>query len=313
MNPYVHTPWNIFGDPLYNYIGARWITTPSVYGPLFTFLSSAFATSSVAFSEFAFKLIAAAASGGTMLLIWKSAQRRRVSPARGIALFGLNPLVTLYGVGGGHNDLLMLLLVCGGVYAVLTQRDRPAGALITTAAAVKLTGAIVLPFALLGEPGDFLRGRRHRRLVGAAVTAVVIAAVSWVAFGTGVLQLPSTLQKAQNEGSWQSLPGVLFTLTHVSITHGVRFADDAVLAAALLWLMRRVWQGRMDWIEGAAWATVAVLATAWSLLPWYVCWLMPLVALTSNRRLWNVAMVATLGGSAIMIAGCLPSWHWLHL
>ena len=66
INPYVHGPSQIRLDPIYNYIGAKWIHTPSVYGPLFTFLSAAFATASVAFNEFAFKLIAAAASGGTL-------------------------------------------------------------------------------------------------------------------------------------------------------------------------------------------------------------------------------------------------------
>lgn len=311
INPYVHGPSQIRLDPIYNYIGAKWIQTPSVYGPLFTFLSSAFATASVAFNDFAFKLIAAAASGGTMLLIWKSAKRRGVSPVRGVALFGLNPLVTLYGVGGGHNDMLVLLLTTGGIYSVLTRRDRSAGALITAGAAVKLTGALVLPFALLGEPGGVFRGRRHWLLVGSAATALVVAAVSYVAFGTSILHITSTLQTVQDQGAWQSLPGVVFALAHVSVTHGVRVADDVILVAAVSWLLYRVWRGRMDWIEGAAWATFAVLATAWSLLPWYVCWLMPLVALTSNRRLWNVATVATVMGSAIMIATCLPSWNWL--
>ena len=66
-----------------------------------------------------------------------------------------------------------------------------------------------------------------------------------------------------------------------------------VLAVALLWLLRRVWQGRMDWIDGAAWATLPLLVTAWSLLPWYVCWMLPLVALSTSRRLWSVTMLMT--------------------
>lgn len=311
INPYVHGPWAIQLDPLYHYIGARWILTPSVYGPLFTFLSAVFASASVAFNDLAFKLIAAAASAGTMLLIWRCAKIRGINPARGVALFGLNPLVTLYGVGGGHNDLLVLLLTTAGIYAVLTRRDRSAGALILTSAAIKLTGALVLPFALLGEPGGFLRGRRHQLLVGAAPVALLVAVASYVAFGTGVLHLTATLQSVQDLGTWQSLPGSLFSLAHVSVTHGVRIGDDAVLVAALAWLLHRVWRGRMDWIDGAAWATFAVLATAWYLLPWYVCWLIPLVALSSSRRLWNTATVATLMGSAIMIATCIPSWSWL--
>ena len=311
INPYVQGPYAIHLDQIYNYIGAKWINTPSVYGPLFTFLSAAFASTTVAFNEFAFKLIAAAASCGTLFFIWKCARRRDVNPARGVALFGLNPLVTLYGVGGGHNDLLMLLLTTSGIYAVLSRRERSAGVLFVTGIAVKLTAGIILPFALLGETGRDLASRRHRMLVAATATAGVLAAASYVAFGTNILHLTHTLESVQDQGDWQSLPGFFFTLTHVSITSPVRIADDAVLVGAFLWLLRRVWLGRMDWIEGAAWATFAVLATAWSLLPWYVCWLMPLVALSKSKRLWNVATVATVMGGAIMIATCFPSWNWL--
>ncbi|WP_249020637.1 polyprenol phosphomannose-dependent alpha 1,6 mannosyltransferase MptB [Conexibacter sp. S30A1] len=310
INPYTHGPDVIQLDPLYNYIGAKWIATPSVYGPLFTLLSAIFAMTSVAFNEFAFKLIAALASAGTMVFIWKAAKRRGVSQPRALALFGLNPLVTLYGVGGGHNDLLMLLLSTAGLYATLARRDGAAGGLITTAAAVKLTGAITLPFALASETGHEHSRRKRFVLATAAVTAVV-AAMSYLAFGTGVLHLSSTLQQVQSEGAWQSLPGFFFSIARLPVSHAVQLADEAVLAGIVAWLLRRVWQRRLDWIEGAAWATFAVLATAWSLLPWYVCWLMPLVALTNNRRLWRIATVATLMGGTIMIAGAFPSWNWL--
>jgi alpha-1,6-mannosyltransferase len=311
-NPYLWGP-RVIGDdyPLYWYIGAKWIATPSVYGPLFTFLSTVFASTSIAFNYFAFKVIAAAASGGTLCLIWKSAQRRGVSPKRGIALFGLNPMVTLYGVGGGHNDLLMLLLTTWGVYAVLTQRERAAGALMSAAAGIKLTGAIVLPFALIADGrAAGIRSRRTRFLVGLGVTSLVIAGASYVAFGTGILHMVRTLQNVQDLGSWQSVPGFVFSLTKTPVTYPVRIADDVVLAAALLWVLRRVWQGRMDWIEGAAWATFAVLLTAWSLLPWYTAWLMPLVALTDSKRMWRVATVSTLIGGALMVASAF-SWNWL--
>jgi hypothetical protein len=309
INPYTHGPDVIQLDPLYNYIGAKWIATPSVYGPLFTLLSAIFAMTSVAFNEFAFKLIAALASAGTMVLIWKAAGRRGVSQPRAVALFGLNPLVTLYGVGGGHNDLLMLLLSTAGVYATVTRRDRAAGSLITAATAVKLTGAITLPFALASETGHE-RDRRKRFVVGTAVVTTVVAAASYLAFGTGVMHLSSTLQHVQAEGAWQSLPGFFFSLAHVPVSHVVQLADEALLAGIVGWLLWRVWQRRLDWVEGAAWATFAVLATAWTLLPWYVCWLMPLVALTRDRRLWRIATVATLMGGAIMIAQAFPSWSW---
>lgn len=312
-NPYLWGPQVIGGDyPLTWYIGAKWIDTPSVYGPLFTFLSAPFESTSIAFNYFAFKLIAAAASGGTLWMIWKSAQLRRVNPVRGIALFGLNPMVTLYGVGGGHNDLLMLFFTSWGVYAVLSRRERSGGALLAAGAAIKLTGAIVLPFALLGDAARAgVRSRRRKLLSGAALVSLVVAGASYIAFGTGILHMVSTLQTVQDQGSWQSLPGFILTLTKVSVTSPMRVVDDVLLATALAWLCYRVWRGRMDWIEGAAWATFAVLVTAWSLLPWYSAWMMPLVALTANRRLWMAATAATVMGGALMIASCFPYWTWL--
>lgn len=314
INPYLHGPSVIgtypLANPLSYDIGAKWINTASVYGPLFTFMSVILQSTAITFNYYAFKVIAALASGTTAWLIWKSAERRGVSPKRGVALFGLNPLVTLCGVGGGHNDLLMLTLTTGGIYALLSRRERSSGALFTAAAAIKLTGLIVLPFALAGEGARFQLRRRWGRMLGAAAAlTAVIAAASYLAFGTGILHLTHTLQAVQDEGAWQSLPGVIFQLTHMSVTHLVRTVNDVFLAGVLLWLLRRVWQGRMDWIDGAAWATFAVLATAWSLLPWYSAWLLPLVALSSNKRLWYLPTVVTLMCGAVLIGGCFPSWH----
>jgi hypothetical protein len=72
------------------------------------------------------------------------------------------------------------------------------------------------------------------------------------------------------------------------------------------WLVRRVWRGQLDWIDGAGWATVAMLVTASSLLPWYGAWLMPLAALATDRRLWRSSIV--LSGVILLIElfGYLP-------
>jgi hypothetical protein len=83
-----------------------------------------------------------------------------------------------------------------------------------------------------------------------------------------------------------------------------------VLAVAfvivLCWLLRRVWRGRLDWIAGAGWATVALLVTASSLEPWYVAWLMPLAALACDRRLWRAAIWLTAVVMAIQMLGYIP-------
>jgi alpha-1,6-mannosyltransferase len=316
INPYLHGPSAMgfypLPNPMAGYIGAKWINVPSDYGPLFTFLSLIFQSMSVAFNYYAFKVIAALASAGTLYLIWRTAKLRGVSAARGIALVGLNPMVTLYGVGGGHNDLLMMTLTTAGIYTILSRREGASGALLIGGAAIKLTGAIVVPFAVVGGvAGGLLSGPRRRLLTGAAATTGVLAVASYFAFGTGILHQVRTIEGVQDVGYWQSLPGLIFSLTKLSVTHLVRIADDVVLAGAFVWLLQRVWRRRMDWIDGAAWATFAVLATAWYLLPWYASWMMPLVALSNNRRVWIAGIAATLMGSAIMVAGCFPTWTWL--
>ncbi len=307
LNPYLHGPSAIAGDPIYSLIGPKWTDTASVYGPLFTFLSAIFASASTAVSQFGFRVIAALASAGTTYLIWRSVKLRGFDPVRATALFGLNPLVTLYGVSGGHNDMLMLLFSTGSVYALLTRRDRAAGVLVSAAAAVKLTGALLLPFALLSDIGRQTQ-RRRAFLIGFAAITIVIAVASMAAFGTSILHLPGSLQSVQNRGTtWKSGPGSIFAATGLHPTTACRIVVDLVLVSCLLWLLREVWRGRMDWIEGAAWATFAVLISAWSFLPWYASWPLPLVALCRSRRLLNASLALTAIAGVMMIAQTLPN------
>ncbi len=306
-NPYLHGPSAIAANPIYSLVGPKWTDTASVYGPLFTFLSGAFASTSVAASQFSFRVIAALASAGTTYMVWRSAPLRGLPQVRSIALFGLNPLVVLYGVGGGHNDMLMLLSSSAAIYAILSGRDRLSGVLVSAAAAIKLTGVVILPFALLSGL-RYETSRRRAFLIGFGAATIVIAVASVAVFGTGVLHLPGTIRSVQDRGTtWKSGPGSLFAASGLHPGTVSRTVVDLILTGWLLWVLRQVWAERMDWIEGAAWATVAILVTAWSFLPWYVSWMLPLVALSSSRRLWNVALVSTAIAGVMMIAETLPN------
>jgi len=302
-NPYVAGPHAVALDQVYPYIGWKWAYTPTVYGPLFTWISYLLAPLSIAASALAYKAIAAVASLATVALVWNCARLRGIDPVKAAALVGLNPLVFLYGVGGGHNDLLMLTALAAGVYLLLLQRGRAAGGTIVAAAAIKLSAALLLPFALAG------RHARERRdvLLGAGMVAALVAAVAVAWFGAGPLHLLLTVGKVQSEGDWHSIPGLLATrlgLGTIGRLAGLVLA--AAFLAALCWLLRRVWRGELDWIDAAAWSTAALLVTASSLLPWYVAWLMPLAALAHDRRLWRVAIVMTGAVQAIAMLGYLP-------
>jgi alpha-1,6-mannosyltransferase len=294
INPYFHGPQTIALDSLYPYVGAKWVASPTVYGPVFTLLSGLLAPASIAVNVLAFKALAIAATLGTVALLWRSALLRGLNPVRSAALFGLNPLVAVYGIGGGHNDLLMLLALSGAVYALLAQREHEGGALIALAAGVKLTAGLVLPFALAARGADGSSHRRRRIAAGTLAAVVLIALVSAAAFGAGPLQLPTLLQRSQSAGDWHSIPGLIsIKLGLGSLGHGAGIALGLTFAAACAWLLRAVWRGTLDWIDGAAWATLALLVTASSLLPWYVVWLLPLAGLSRDRRLWGAALILT--------------------
>ena len=210
INPYVIGPHALGpGDPVFQYVGAKWSYIPSVYGPVFTAFSYILAPLSVAASVAAYKLIATLASLGIVALVYNAARLRNVDPARAAALVGLNPLLVLYGVGGGHNDLLMLLAVAGAMYAILLSRERLGGALTVLAIGIKLTAGLMLPFAIAAQGPARGRTRRRDLLIGAGTALALIGTVTFALFGPGVVNLLSTVRQSQSEGDWHSLPGLL--------------------------------------------------------------------------------------------------------
>lgn len=315
INPYVFGPHALGpGDPVFFYIGEKWSYIPSVYGPLFTVFSYLLAPLSVAASVATYKLIATLASLGIVAIVYNAARLRGVNQARAAALVGLNPLLVLYGVGGGHNDLLMLLAMAAAIYALLLYRDRLGGALTVVAIGIKLTAGLMLPFAIAAEGSLGGRGRRRNLLIGAGTALAFVAAITFAMFGPGAIDLLSTVRKSQSEGDWHSLPGLMVSrlgLNTAGHVVGIVLAVAFVIVCA--WLVRRVWRGQLDWINGAAWATIAMLAAASSLLPWYVAWLLPFAALATDRRLLRATVVVTCIMQAVEMLGYVPhsAWHLL--
>jgi hypothetical protein len=304
-NPYLHGPYAISLDPVYPFIGAKWVNTPSVYGPLFTAISYVFAPLSIAASVLTYKVIAAVAALVVVVCVWHSARWRGINPVRAVALVGLNPMFVLYGVGGAHNDLLMLAASTAALWAILQRRNRAGGGLLAAATWIKLTGGLLVPFALVGA-GKQMRRSREIALGAAAVTAVV-AVTSFALFGTAPLHLPGTIAQSQAEGDWHSIPGFFANgLGLATVGHVIGIVLAVAFASVCLLLLRSVRQGRLDWLDGAGWATLAMLITASSLLPWYVAWLLPLAAISADERLRRSAVIATGVMLAIQLIGFIP-------
>jgi alpha-1,6-mannosyltransferase len=306
VNPYLNGPHGIFYDPLFQYIGAKWAYYPSVYGPVFTTLSYALAPLSIAAGLLAYKFVAVISALAIVAMVWNIARLRGVDPVKAVAIVGLNPLLALYGIGGGHNDLLMLVPLVGAVYASLLGRERMTGGLTMLAVGIKLTAGLVLPFALAAGGPLRDRTRRKKLLLASGISLAAIATLGLTVFGAGILNMFPTVEQSQASGDWHSVPGMIIALGASAVGRVIGFIFTAVFLVVTVRLLRKVWHGQMDWIDGAGWATFALLVSANSLLPWYVAWLLPLTALSSDRRLLRATLGLTCLVQLVQLPGYIP-------
>ncbi len=123
LNPYTTIPIvEPHNDPAF--MLSNWHELLSPYGPLFTLLTFIVVPLGVAGSFWALKGILMLASLATILLVWKCARLLGRDPLRAIALVGLNPIVLVWGLGGDHNDFLMVVCIMLSFYLLLLARSR---------------------------------------------------------------------------------------------------------------------------------------------------------------------------------------------
>ncbi|HWE34022.1 MAG TPA: glycosyltransferase family 87 protein [Solirubrobacteraceae bacterium] len=303
LNPYNHVLSMISHDPVYQF--QTWARLPSPYGPLFTALTYPLALIPLPIAYWLMKSAAVLTSLGFLVLVWVCARRFGRDPQVVLAFVAFNPIYLIYAVGGFHNDFFMLLPSMGAVALLATRspdgaarRELGAGALLMVAVAIKFTAVVVLPFLLLASPS--VRGRL-RVLGGAAAAAIPLAALSVALFG---FTLPNLSDQSTLLTPY-SIPNLLgYVLGLGGGMPWVLHLFDVALALSIAWMLLR----RYDWIAGAGWATLALLASLAWLVPWYIVWVLPLAALSSSVRLRR----ATLVMSAFLVLTFTPSpWTFL--
>jgi alpha-1,6-mannosyltransferase len=291
VNPYLHGPQAIVGDPIYHYVGSDWKKVATAYGPLYTLLSYPLAPLGVSGALWAMKLEALLASAGTLALSWRCARLRGLDPKFALIAVGVNPLWVIYTLGGAHNDLLMTLLMMAAVSLTFARREAYAGAAVIAAALVKATGVVLLPFMLLSR-------RKLAPLLGAALAGLACALAAYLAFGIHGIDVIAALNRDAAFVSTDSFPT---EIAHLFGKPGVFPVDHdllkAVLALIVVHLMWRTWRG-YDWVAASGWTLLAIAVTSTWLLAWYTLWSLPLAAISRDRRL----LLATLAVQALFIA-----------
>jgi alpha-1,6-mannosyltransferase len=300
LNPYLHTPLAARHDAVFELVGPKWDHTVTAYGPLFTLISYPLAALSVPTAVWALKALAMLASLGCVGLVWRCSRLRGRDPLRPALLVGLNPLLLVYAVGGGHNDLLMMGLMVAAV-ALASARESVASGLLVAAATVKLSAGVVLPFMLLGS-------RRPRRVrVGAAVGLAVAVAVSALAFDWHAWRFLGVVRDQQQLVGPQSFPvqvAKLFGLQQPVAVMAIAHLALATTAFALLVAVRR----GADWVAASGWMLLAVVVATSFLLPWYTVWALPLAAISADRRLLAATLFIEVLFFGHQLGPLLASW-----
>lgn len=295
LNPYTHGPVAIAGDPVFPYVGEDWIHVATAYGPVYTLLSYPLAPLGLVGALWAMKVEALLASAGTLALTWRCARIRGFDPVAALLIVGANPLYVIYGLGGAHNDLIMMLAMMAAVTLTIapprtSRREAAAAVWVVAGALTKATVAVLLPFMVLSR-------RRLAPVLGAIGAIVVCALVAYLAFGIHGIDLVAALNR---DAAFVSTDSFATEIAHLFGKPGVFPVDHDLLKAALvvilLHLLWRTWRG-YDWVAASGWALLAIAVTSTWLLAWYILWPLPLAVVTRDRRL----LAATLAVQGLFV------------
>jgi len=308
-NPYRHTPAEYRSDPIGRRVPAFWLQSRSVYGPLFTGVSAAgmaAAGGSPLVARLFFQGLAALAVALALLLV----DRRTRDPVA-LALLGVNPVVIVSVVNGGHNDGLVGLAILGGVLLVCARRPAWAGAALAAAALVKV--AAVLPLAAVAVWVWCRHGRRAGVALSAAAAGVGLTGLV-VAGTSSVLDALSDAQGRVNAGSIWAGPRRWLIESGSSLSRGrtLSWVAMALAVALTVALARRRGpdacvperSGGSDALFVAAGAAVvAYLLVGTYVLPWYLAWGLPVLAVVWR---WRIGWLVMIQAAVLQLATARP-------
>lgn len=306
ISPYEYGPGVLVG-PIVQGVDPRWMETAAPYGPVPLLFGDVVAglTGNPWMLVISHRFLALL---GLVLLAWsvpRLAAWAGVNPALASAVVLCSPLMLAHGVGGLHNDLLMVGLMTSAL-AVGVERGWMWGAAIGgLAAAVKLPGGLVcIGIALVALPVGASLVQRVRRFaqVGAVACGVLVLPGLLAGLGVGwvhALGVPGTVKVPL---SMPTMLGAFLDL--VARWLGTGLAPDTFLdlvrvlaQVAALAIAVRV---ALTWETGSrtqAVRAVAVVMGALIVLSpvvhlWYFLWALPFLATIRLPRLGSLGLLA---------------------
>jgi alpha-1,6-mannosyltransferase len=300
IDPYVYGPGAIVGKWAYG-VDSTWRFSPSPYGPVWLWLSGLCVRASHGHLVPAVMMMRGLSLLGLLMVAWalpRLARSHDVLPQRALWLGLANPFVLVHGIGGAHNDALMVGLL---VLALALATARPtamrlavAAVLITVAALVKVPAIAALGFLPMLHAGWQARARTGA-LVGsvAAVTSVLVT--WWTGLGWGWVHTLGT--GSAKLSIFSPVTGVGVLVDHAlrwlgvvdtpgEVTRWVFALSFAVAGLIALTLLMRA--SHLGPMRALGLAMVAIVALAPVVQPWYL--------------LWGLVLLAAVGGERVLLA-----------
>jgi hypothetical protein len=278
---------------------------PTIYPPAAELLYRA--TWEVFPGPTAFKVPFAAADVLVLLLLaWMFREDR--DRAFRLAVYAWNPLVIIEFAASGHNDVLALLGIVGGL-ALIKERPALAGVSVALAAMAKVFPAVLLPVWIRRAAWP-----EKRSGWWAAAFAVATSMLVLFPYRRGLGAIGADL--AYYESKWKNYHASLYTVIDWLTGGGTRI--PALVAAVVIW-------GFAFWLawKRAEPARAAYLLIGTSLVfwpngyPWYFTWIVPLLCFFPNPAWLLLTVLQFLSYNVLIGYGILgqfkfdPFIQWL--
>ncbi len=306
-NPYTEIP----GDPRWDHLHDRtWPHVnrkdlPSVYGPLLELGYFAYYRAIQVFEPdeirqvWLFKLPYALfelAVGAALMQLLASAGK----PRSWTLIYLWSPLMVVEFWAQGHNDSVAVLLVVLALAAALRERWYWAFPFLTLATLAKFWPLVLFPF--------FLLQRREKRWVfrwKPALSAIPIAILVSYPYLSTLANVTELLEGFI--GGWRNNDSVywlIYRFVGEDFERGTRLVRILLLAA-----FAGLWALQLPLAKAAKWAVVLLLFFSANCFPWYLSWLVPLLALYPGSPLLLWTALVVLSYNVLIGYGVLGIWE----
>ena len=288
-------------------VDPMWQYTPTPYGGIFLSLArgvTALVGNNPYLAVIAFRVLAVAGVALMAYYVPRLAFHCGINGTKALWLGVLNPLVLMHFVLGAHNDALMVGLMVAGLTVAIEGRPSIGIVLVVAASMVKPIGLLAIPFIGLVWAGTnaTTRGR-----ILAWVKSALVACATYLGFAIfvgGSLGWIRALTTPGEVRTWLSPMTALGMATgnaaswfgfgdHLDLTVTVFRAIGEIAAVVIVtWLLVKP-QGRTP-VQALAYAFLAVVALGPVVQPWYLLWILPLVAASGlTPRALRVVLLLT--------------------